>query len=412
MDTDPIIDALTRQLSELADTRLASLNESADLQTMTRTLLEHEARRIQAKFGENHPRTQQLRTRLDNAKTQVDTLVAERERNQIQIPEVSPENTLVHGIVADKDRRGISGVMVCFTGDNDRPIRSVGEPVTDASGYFGFALSPADIRKLQSEHPNGVFIAVFSGDRNTLIQRQPKPLPLTPKERIFVEIEVDRRRVFDLEPGKPPTGPNTVIVPDVLGQTESMAIATLEEAQLKVGERQSQPVPDSEHVGRVLAQDPQAGARVTAASTVDIVVGTSAVRVPNLLSLNLETATAALEKTNLKVGTQTVEPVRDPDRVGLVIAQEPEAGAAVGQDTTVNLVIGAMSLVQVPELVGLKLASARRKVSRSGLKIGTVTKRSSDQPNVVLEQNPAVDTEVPVDSAVDIVVGEEDRDDS
>ena len=408
MDTDLISVALTRQLSELADTRLASLSDSANLQIMTRTLLEHEVRRIQAKFGEDHPRMRQLRARLDNAKTQVDMLVAEHERNQIQIPEISPENTLVHGIVADKDRRGISGLMVCFTDDNDRPIRSVGEPVTDTSGYFAFVLSLVDIKKLQSEHTNGIFIAVFSGDGDSLIQRQPKPLPLSPKDRTFVEIEVDRRRVFDLEPGKPPTDPNTVIVPDVLGQTESMAIATLEEAQLKVGDRKSQPVPDSERVGRVLAQDPQAGARVTAASTIHIVVGIPAVRAPDLLGLNLKAATAALEKRDLKVGTQTSEPVRDPNRVGLVIAQEPKAGAAVVQDSTVNLVIGAVSVVQVPELVGLKLGRARRKVSRSGLGIGTVTKRISDQPNVVLKQDPAADTEVPADSAVDIVVGTEE----
>jgi hypothetical protein len=61
--------------------------------------------------------------------------------------------------------------------------------------------------------------------------------------------------------------------------------------------------------------------------------------------------------------------------------------------------------IKVPNVVGLKLNSARKKLRGSGLTVGTIKKRVSEMFDVVLEQDPEAGREVTVSTPVNLVVG-------
>jgi hypothetical protein len=129
------------------------------------------------------------------------------------------------------------------------------------------------------------------------------------------------------------------------------------------------------------------------------------VRVPDLIGRMEAEVIEAIQSAGLTVGQRQTQPA--PNQVGWVLAQDPKAGTEVPVGTAVNLVIGSAEQVKVPKLVSIKLQSAREKIKESGLKLGSVTKRESPDVDVVLEQDPEAEKEVPIGTAVNLVVGQQ-----
>jgi len=330
--SDPICDAVGNDLNAITNHRLETLAASADIQVMARSLLEHEARRIETKLGGEHPRARLLRARLDGSLAQINTLAEERERVQIRVPEVANDDALIHGRVVDNDRRGIADLMVCLTDANSKPIRSAGEPTTSDTGYFAFVLNSVQIKRLNKEFEAGVFLAAFD-PQGELLSRQPKPLAFTEGTRLVTEITLTRMDVIPHEPA-----PEPVPVPDLIEQSEDTAIALLKRVGLEVGERKS-------------------------------------------------------------------EPVDDPDKLGRVLAQDPEAGTPVQPGSAVNMVVGALRTVPTPDVIGIAIRNARAKIKEAGLTTGEILKRVSETPGQVMQQDPEAGTQVPLGGAVNLVVG-------
>ena len=90
------------------------------------------------------------------------------------------------------------------------------------------------------------------------------------------------------------------------------------------------------------------------------------------------------------MGTVT-EVVHNTKPPGEVISQEPEAGTAVPQNTSVNLVISIGSgLVTVPDVVGMSQSIAQAEIEVAGLTVGTVSEQHHDTipAGQVISQNP------------------------
>jgi eukaryotic-like serine/threonine-protein kinase len=63
------------------------------------------------------------------------------------------------------------------------------------------------------------------------------------------------------------------------------------------------------------------------------------VQVPDVIGRRVRVARAQLEAAGLRVNQQQI-PVRDPQQVGRVVLQNPQAGTTVGRDSTVTIVVG------------------------------------------------------------------------
>jgi hypothetical protein len=296
------------------------------------TLLQHEARRSEGKLGAQHPRTQQLYARLESNLQLVRTFEVEGQLMRIEVPEVGEDGALVHGRIADEHELGIERLTVCLVDRSGAPVPETREPMTDASGYFAIVMASEIVDRLTKQYPDGIFLAVFTL-RRRLVHRQPKPLALERGALLIVNVRLNRKDFGAL----PSERPDPVVTPDLLGLTESEAMAVLDGAGLRLGDRNTKAAPDQ--IGCVLDQSPAAGIKMARGSFVSLVIGigeTETVQMPNLINVTLKTAKRKIKAARLKLGTVSGP---SPTDNSVVDKQEPLAEADVPINTPVNLVV-------------------------------------------------------------------------
>lgn len=207
--------------------------------------------------------------------------------------------------------------------------------------------------------------------------------------------------------GCPPQAGNTVIVPDVVGQTQAAAGTTIVAAGLVLG-TVTQQFSNSVPVGAVISQSPLVRTSATIGSAVNLVVskGPATVAVPDVVDLAQADAETAITGAGLVVGT-VAQQYSDTVAAGTVISQSPVATTTVLLGSDVHLVVSlGPAPVPVPNVVGQTQSIAELVIGLVGLAVGTVTQEASGTvaAGVVISQNPAVGTSAALGSAVDLVV--------
>ncbi|HWH13760.1 MAG TPA: PASTA domain-containing protein, partial [Miltoncostaeaceae bacterium] len=199
-------------------------------------------------------------------------------------------------------------------------------------------------------------------------------------------------------------GDRVTIPADIVGQTQEQATTRLEALGLsvRIEPRES----DEEQQGRVLETQPAAGQEVDAGGEVVLVVGQgpAAVAVPDVVGRTREDAEVALTQAGFRV--RVTQAFDDEVEQGRVISQTPAGGqqAAAESQVTIQVSRGAEP-VQVPNLVGDSLSTARAELEAAGLEVGDLSDRSSERPEgTVLEQDPRPGQRVERGSRVNLVV--------
>jgi beta-lactam-binding protein with PASTA domain/predicted Ser/Thr protein kinase len=198
--------------------------------------------------------------------------------------------------------------------------------------------------------------------------------------------------------------PEQRVVPDVVGRLGDVAAQTLQDEgfEVRILTVQSATVARD----RVVTQDPGAGSEAKEGSTVAISVsgGPGEATVPDVVGLSGSDAAAKLRDAGFRVRTR--REFSDDVDAGDVIELSPPEGSVVERGTRVTLVVSrGQQRVAVPNLVGSSRASAERALAAVGL-LPRVTERETTEsdPDVVLEQSPAADTQVAKESTVAFVV--------
>jgi beta-lactam-binding protein with PASTA domain len=196
-------------------------------------------------------------------------------------------------------------------------------------------------------------------------------------------------------------------VPNLIGQQEAAARATLGRYGLQVGTVTK--VPGLKD-GDVLKQSPSAGARVPRGSKVDLTVSTrritsARVPVPNVVGMQEAAAGAALRRVGLQVGAVTkLAGAKEGD----VLKQSPPAGFRVARGSRVNLTVSTRRItaarVSVPNVVGMQEGAAGAALRRVGLQVGTVSKIPGWKDGDVVKQSPSVGARVARGSKVNLTV--------
>ncbi|HXF98555.1 MAG TPA: PASTA domain-containing protein [Gaiellaceae bacterium] len=147
--------------------------------------------------------------------------------------------------------------------------------------------------------------------------------------------EAERNAVLRLDVAEPPP---TVAVPRLLGLTGPQAKLRLRQLGLRASVTR---VESKEPEATVLRQSPPPGTRLRRGTTVRLTVsrGPSLIAVPDVTGLEVAGARAELEAAGLRASV-VEEPTDDPAEDGLVLAQEPRAGARVARGTQVTLTVG------------------------------------------------------------------------
>ncbi len=203
--------------------------------------------------------------------------------------------------------------------------------------------------------------------------------------------------------------PQDVVVPSVVGMTQTAAEADLAAARLATG-RVTTASSQTVAAGLVMSQSPAAGTRVASGTAVDFVVSTGpapvSIAAPDLVGMTEANARAAIAAAGLTVGTVTrTASATVPS--GSVVSQNPAAGTLVASGTAVDLVVSTgPAAVAAPDVVGMTEANARAAIAAAGLTVGTVTQTASATvpAGSVVSQNPAAGTSLQPGATVDLVV--------
>lgn len=184
-----------------------------------------------------------------------------------------------------------------------------------------------------SRKPEGIVFAQSPGGGSRLDKGQ------------TVDIEVSNGRAVSTRTTKQTTtakqtttsaAPATAPVPAVTGQTAAAGAGQVEAAGFVA---ETAPVDEAGAPGAIVAQDPAPGGQVEAGSVVRLSVATGGDRseqeVPDVVGQGGSAARAALLGASLTARTE----YRD-GRPGVVLAQEPAAGAAEPAWTQVTIVVG------------------------------------------------------------------------
>jgi beta-lactam-binding protein with PASTA domain len=155
--------------------------------------------------------------------------------------------------------------------------------------------------------------------------------------------------------------------------------------------------------GLIISQNPVGGSIVPVGSLIDLVI--SAVIVPNVVNMTEADANSAIAAAgDISVGTVAYE-YSDTVTAGIVISQDPVGGTLVDIGTQVNIAV-SLGRPRVPDVIGRPETDANSAITAVSLLVGNVSYIYSDTVSidVVIDQNPVGQTEVPVGSTVDLVV--------
>ncbi len=217
--------------------------------------------------------------------------------------------------------------------------------------------------------------------------------------------------------GKVWTNQETVTVPEVKGKQLALARQILEDNHLRVNvaETYDNNVP----AGQVVSQDPDVGKTVKSDRLVTIYVskGGEALDMPDLAGLAKSAAIERLQKLGLNLGS--VYEKDSPSEPGTVLSHDPNTGTKINRGQTIDLVVSRgepekkveepppepRKVTRVPDVQNASLSVAEDGIEGRGLRVGSVSYQDSAQAEgTVISQYPSADSEVELDSYVDLVI--------
>ncbi len=263
-----------------------------------------------------------------------------------------------------------------------------------------------------------VSVPFVEGKLQTLAVQEIKQAGLVPQVRKRPNENVEVGRVFDQDPAagtrvdKDSTvaifvssGVAKTTVPDVVGESRDDAVAMLTAANLEVSVSE---VYSEQEVGTVTAQKPGAGTRLAEGETVFINVsrGIKQVSVPGVVGETLDAAISAIENAGFTAGSPVFENSDKPKNT--VIAQDPAGGSLQRPGTTIALTVSkGPAQVQVPDVEGFDLGTARATLRGAGFKVDVVFADTDlfEEDGIVLAQSPAGGIDADPKSTVTLTVG-------
>ena len=200
------------------------------------------------------------------------------------------------------------------------------------------------------------------------------------------------------------TGKKKVRVPGVVGKRRDDAVVELRDAELtpRVVEINSE-----RPANPVTAQSPKAGETLVEGSTVriNVSIGPKPIAVPNVVGTAYESAESQLQGIGFGVARTNVES-NEPE--GLVVSQEPPAGASRPKGSTITLRVSeGPTTSSVPDVESQDEESARDTLTAAGFRVKVVDQETDDPllDGLVISQDPAGGSEAEPGTVITLMVG-------
>lgn len=234
-------------------------------------------------------------------------------------------------------------------------------------------------------------------ENGQVIGQQPSPgTQVTPGTTVFMTVQ---RFVA-----------TAVNVPNVIGQSQSTAVANIQNAGLVASVTSTSSGATAGNNNTVSSQSPGGGATVSQGSTVSITVFSytpPSVTVPNVIGLSQASATSTLQNAGFAVGVGSTTNGATSGNNGTVATQSPGAGTSATQGSTVDITV--FNFVQptgtVPNVVGQSLSSATTNIQNAGFVVSSTTTTvgaTSGNNGTVASQSPSGGTTANLNTTVNI----------
>ncbi|MEX2624054.1 MAG: Stk1 family PASTA domain-containing Ser/Thr kinase [Acidimicrobiia bacterium] len=205
-------------------------------------------------------------------------------------------------------------------------------------------------------------------------------------------------------------GAEQFAVPQLVGQTEVVAVGLIEEARFVVGSVTRRPDPNAP-AGQVIEQTPVAGVELSAGTPINLVVSQGPLEFALAEYSNQEenTVFAALAELGLRWNTRQENSDSVPD--GTVIRTEPVAGTMVKAGDIILLIVSSgRGAVAVPDVFGRTENAARDILEEAGfqmrVEVGRQAVTDPDLDDRVVRQFPDAGTQAQPGSVVTVTLGE------
>jgi eukaryotic-like serine/threonine-protein kinase len=162
----------------------------------------------------------------------------------------------------------------------------------------------------------------------------------------------------------------------------------------------------------VLEQYPKAGSRVKEGRKIYLTLNTKTppkVKIPNLVDGSVRNAHVCLKSHGLLLGT--IKYVPDVAQNAVLEqwhqGREIATGDLITRGSRIDLVVGAglsNNMVEVPQVVGMKLKDAKLLLLGVGIQVGSITYESAtDQaPDTILGQRPGAGQQISIGTHIDV----------
>ncbi|HET9700115.1 MAG TPA: PASTA domain-containing protein [Burkholderiales bacterium] len=204
-----------------------------------------------------------------------------------------------------------------------------------------------------------------------------------------------------------------VRVPDLYSRMARDAEAILARSRLRLGEVTTEPADADE--GTIVRQSPPRGQAVDAGTPVSIWVAARRppeppreFAVPGVVGQPLRDAAIVLRRAGFRMVEAGSE--ESDQAEGSVSRQEPDKGTRAPRGTAVRVWVATVPMASVPDLRGIPVEAAGRRLRDARLRLGAQTAQPSLPPaGEVITQKPLPGERLRADSAVDVVVGDGSR---
>lgn len=200
-------------------------------------------------------------------------------------------------------------------------------------------------------------------------------------------------------------GQERYLIPsDLTGQDPKDATSALEALTLVISatnEVFDEVIP----VGKVVSTDPVGGTSVKRETPVTILVskGPAPVEVPPIIGTLITDATTTLGVIGLT--TETTREDFDDSVAGTILSTDPIPGTTVPKGTIIKVVLSkGPVLVDVPNVVGMDVATATTTLQSAGFQVKVVNKLTVAILNKVYSQNPAGGSKAPKGSVITLEI--------
>lgn len=203
-----------------------------------------------------------------------------------------------------------------------------------------------------------------------------------------------------------------VLVPDLQGKSLVECLDMLSQSKLalmKEGSEFNQDVP----AGIVIRQVPPAGMNVKESKVIKITIsqGGEIVYVPDLKGQTIRSATIALRSLGLVLGELTKKSSVKYEE-GIVLDQDPIAGATIEKDSSVNVLVsnGAPQdgTILMPDWFGKPAEQAKQWAIDENYEVKVLSKKTTlANPGEVFKQEPAFDKKITKETKITFYVADE-----